>query len=162
MFLVFYTQRAFLLHATLLFILGHAQSSCSNALTPTNSIKPSVASGYRAALVATGLTSPRSIQFDGSGNLLVLEQSVGLTSLRLEDHGGTCVGVELQKMVLEAANVTSISPTQGCADADLGCSSPTAWLYHGTERHSMHHRLRQLTLGLIIRQTPLPRISIRR
>src|SRR5271168_2796440 len=52
-------------------------SSCSTTLTPANSVQPSVASGYRAQLIATGLSSPRSIQFDKAGNLLVVEQKNG-------------------------------------------------------------------------------------
>lgn len=71
-------------------------SSCSTSLTPTNSIQPSVASGYRAQLIATGLSSPRSIQFDSDGNLLVVEQTNGngsVSQLSLKDNGGTCLSV---------------------------------------------------------------------
>jgi len=49
------------------------ESACSETLTPTNSIIPTVASGYRMAVVATGLTKPRSIRFDSKGNLLVVQ-----------------------------------------------------------------------------------------
>lgn len=98
-----------LLHALIFPALGEVLSSCSTTLTPTNSIKPSVASGYRAALVATGLTVPRSIQFDGSGNLLVVEQTKGITILQLDDNGGTCVSVKGQKDVVEATTVSLIS-----------------------------------------------------
>ena len=98
-----------LLNALILHALGENSSSCSATLTPTNSIKLSVASGYRAALVATGLTTPRGIQFDGSGNLLVVEQKMGLTSLHFEDNGGICVSVKSQKSVVEATTVTLIS-----------------------------------------------------
>jgi hypothetical protein len=71
-------------------------SSCSTTLTPTNSVQPSVASGYRAQLIATGLSSPRSIQFDKAGNLLVVEQNNGdgsVSALTLQDNGGTCLSV---------------------------------------------------------------------
>jgi len=71
-------------------------SSCSTTLTPTNSVQPSVASGYRAQLIATGLSSPRSIQFDKAGNLLVVEQKNGdgsVSALTLQDNGGTCLSV---------------------------------------------------------------------
>ena len=44
-----------------------ALSACSTTLTPTMSIQPTVASGYQMALVATGLTKPRSIEFDSAG-----------------------------------------------------------------------------------------------
>lgn len=109
MFLSSYVQRAILLNALVHRGLGEALSSCSNTLTPTNAIRPSVASGYRAALVATGLTSPRSIQFDRSGNLLVVEQSKGITSLQLDDNGGICVSVKSQKAVIEATTVSLLS-----------------------------------------------------
>ena len=104
-----YVQRAILLSALVHPALGEAPSSCSITLTPTNAIKPSVASGYRAALVATGLTTPRSIHFDRSGNLLVVEQSKGITSLQLDDNGGICVSVKSQKAVVEATTVFLLS-----------------------------------------------------
>ena len=82
--------------------LAQSSSSCSTILTPTNSIKPSVASGYQAALVATGLTDPRSIEFDSSGNLLVVQAGSGVASLQLQDDGGTCVSVKSKKTVVDA------------------------------------------------------------
>lgn len=105
-----YVQRAMLLNALIYPALSKVSSSCSTTLTPTNSIKPSVASGYQAALVATGLTSPRSIQFDRSGNLLVVEQSKGVTSHYFNDNGGICVSVKSQNSVVEATNVRFIPP----------------------------------------------------
>ena len=86
--------------------LAQSSSSCSTTLTPTNSIKPSVASGYEAALVATGLTDPRSIQFDSSGNLLVLQAGSGIESLQLQDNGGTCVSVKSKITVLSSKGVS--------------------------------------------------------
>ena len=71
-------------------------SSCSTTLTPANSVQPSVASGYRAQLIATGLSSPRSIRFDKAGNLLVVEQKKGngsVSALTFQDNGGTCLSV---------------------------------------------------------------------
>jgi glucose/arabinose dehydrogenase len=86
--------------------LGQSASGCSTTLTPTNSIKPSVASGYQAALVATGLTHPRSIEFDSSGNLLVIQSGAGIESLQLQDNGGTCVSVKSKKTVVSASAVS--------------------------------------------------------
>ena len=88
--------------------LGQSSSSCSSTLTPTNSIQPSIASGYRAALVATGLTDPRSIEFDSAGNLLVIQAGVGIESLQLQDNGGTCVSVKSKKTVLQASAVSRV------------------------------------------------------
>ena len=85
--------------------VGHAQ--CSNSLTPTNDIKTSVASGYAAAVVATGLTKPRSVQFDSAGSLLVLEQGKGLSSHVLQDDGDTCVGVKSSQYLIQDSNVSA-------------------------------------------------------
>lgn len=80
--------------------------TCTSALTPTNAIKPSVASGYRASLVATGLTKPRSLQFDSLGNLLVVQSGSGIAALKLEDNGGVCVRVGSQKTVVQNPGVS--------------------------------------------------------
>lgn len=84
--------------------LGQA-SSCSKILTPTKSVQPKVAPGYRMALVATGLTKPRSIKFDTAGNLLVVEAGAGITNLAFQDDGGTCLSVKTTKTVLDASEV---------------------------------------------------------
>lgn len=55
-----------------------AQSFSTCATTISASVPaPSVASGYEAALVATGLTNPRDMVFDTSGHLLVRSASRG-------------------------------------------------------------------------------------
>jgi len=66
-----------------------SSGSCSSTLTASYAA-PSVASGYSARLVATGLTSPRGIKFDTAGNLLVIEEEVGVSALRFEDDGDGC------------------------------------------------------------------------
>ena len=78
-----------------------AASSCPSTLTPTNSIKPAAASGYQMALVATGLTAPRSIEFDANGNLLVVQQGKGIIALTLQDYGGTCIRVKSSNSLVE-------------------------------------------------------------
>jgi len=82
--------------------LAQSSSGCSTTLTPTNGIKPSVASGYQAALIATGVSNPRGIAFDSSGNLLVVQSGSGIASLQFQDDGGTCLSVKSKKVVLEA------------------------------------------------------------
>ena len=99
---------AFLLGFFFVPAFGQSSSSCETTLTPTNSIKPSIASGYRAALVATGLTDPRSIAFDSAGNLLVVQAGVGIESLQLQDNGGTCVSIKSKKTVLQASAVSRV------------------------------------------------------
>lgn len=80
--------------------------SCSTTLTPTSSIKPSVASGYQVALVATGISKARSIKFDSLGNLLVVQSGVGIVNLVLQDDGGTCVSVKSKRQVLSNSDVS--------------------------------------------------------
>ncbi|MCJ1308168.1 hypothetical protein MMC25_001820 [Agyrium rufum] len=87
--------------STVALIQSCIAQSCSTTLTPTKSIKPTVASGYQYALVATGLTAPRSLQFDGNGNLLVVQQGAGVQNLVLNDAGGTCVTVKENRNVID-------------------------------------------------------------
>ena len=105
---------ALLLGFLVILALGESSPSCSTTLTPTNSIKPSIASGYRAALVATGLNKPRSIEFDNAGNLLVVQAGAGIESLQLQDSGGTCVSVKSKKTVVQASTVSRILLSKGC------------------------------------------------
>jgi len=66
--------------------------SCSGM--PTISAKysaPSIAPGYTARIIASGLRKPRSIKFDSSGRLLVVESGKGITALSLNDQGGSCI-----------------------------------------------------------------------
>lgn len=73
--------------------------ACSSTLTAAYAA-PSVASGYAARLVATGLTLPRGIKFDTAGNLLVVEEGVGVTAMRFEDDGGSCVNLNSQGTII--------------------------------------------------------------
>lgn len=85
-----------------------AASNCSTtSLTPKNGVKPSVASGYQVALIATGLTKPRSITFDSAGNLLVLQQGAGIANLVFQDGGGTCLSVKSKRDVINDKNVST-------------------------------------------------------
>ena len=118
--------------ATLLAIVASpvlAQSSCSTSLTPTNSIKPSVASGYQAALVATGLTKPRSLQFDRSGNLLVVEAGKGISSHQLQDDGGICVSVKSSRDVVGGAGGVGVCDSAPWVTnpADFHMNSAQPW-----------------------------------
>lgn len=58
--------------------------------------------------MATGLTTPRSIEFDNAGNLLVVQAGAGIVSLQLLDNGGTCVRVKSKKTVVQAGAVSHI------------------------------------------------------
>ncbi|KAK4127301.1 soluble quino protein glucose dehydrogenase [Parathielavia appendiculata] len=67
--------------------------ACSTVLTPSYP-PPVVAPGWKAQLIATGLSRPRSIKFDGNGGLLVIEARKGLTHLAFTDDGDTCLSVK--------------------------------------------------------------------
>lgn len=58
------------------------------------------------ALVATGLTKPRSLQFDSAGNLLVVQAGSGIVNLALQDNGGTCLSVKSRKNVVQNGGVS--------------------------------------------------------
>ena len=58
--------------------------------------------------MATGLTDPRSIEFDSSGNLLVVQAGAGIESLQLQDGGGTCITVKSRKTVVQASAVSPL------------------------------------------------------
>jgi glucose/arabinose dehydrogenase len=82
-----------------------AQSSCR--LSPSGNIKPSVASGYRWQVVATGLARPRGLTFDDRGRLLVVESGSGsLSAHTLTEDGGGCVAVNSSNTVVEGMSVS--------------------------------------------------------
>ncbi|ETI26698.1 hypothetical protein G647_10358 [Cladophialophora carrionii CBS 160.54] len=70
-----------------------AQSSSSCGPAPSGSIQPSLASGYRMQVVATGLSKPRGILLDKAGNLLVVEQGRGVVSAHTLEENDGCVSV---------------------------------------------------------------------
>jgi len=86
-------------------VIAQSAQSCSSNPTPTNSIQTSLAAGYISQVVATGLTKPRSLEFDAAGNLLVLEQGRGLTSFPLVDNGGVCVTLGERGDLVQNSNV---------------------------------------------------------
>ena len=91
--------------------LVNAQSSCATPIAPSGGIRPSLASGYAAQVVASGLGAPRGIKFDNAGNLLVIEQSSGdLTALTLHYNDG-CVSVASSTTVASGHSV-NISVTE--------------------------------------------------
>ncbi|SPQ26931.1 51f52ea8-c28f-4185-b048-a365b4bb6470 [Thermothielavioides terrestris] len=59
-----------------------------------------VSPGWKAQLIATGLSRPRGLKFDSKGGLLVIEAGVGLRRLTFTDNGGTCLSVKTNKTVI--------------------------------------------------------------
>ncbi|KAH7040306.1 glucose sorbosone dehydrogenase [Microdochium trichocladiopsis] len=107
-----------------------AQESCPITLQPAYP-QPVVADGFTARLIASNLSRPRSLLFDASGKMLVLQQRSGIRRLGFTDHGSTCVEVTENTVVI---NDTSL--THGIALSNDGktlfASSATqvfAWAY---------------------------------
>ncbi|OBU01675.1 hypothetical protein VE01_00221 [Pseudogymnoascus verrucosus] len=71
-------------------LTASAQDACPGALTPSYA-QPVFADGWTGSLVAKGLTRPRGMQLDSQGNLLVVQQGVGIVHLQFTDGGGTCL-----------------------------------------------------------------------
>ena len=65
--------------------------------------------GFRVEVVANGLRAPRSLVFDAEGGLLVVEQSHGISRLRLTGDG-PCVRVDgdVQRVIEDASVSTAV------------------------------------------------------
>ena len=85
--------------------LGLAQN-CTGQATPINSIKPVIAPGWEWAVVATGLNTPRAIEFDLQGRLVVVARGTGVAVLELEDNGGTCVTEKSRNFIINSTRVS--------------------------------------------------------
>jgi len=77
--------------------------ACQSAIAPQHGA-PSVMAGFRVEVVANGLRAPRSLVFDAEGGLLVVEQSHGISRLRLTGDG-PCVRVDgdVQRVIEDAS-----------------------------------------------------------
>jgi glucose/arabinose dehydrogenase len=69
-------------------------ASCSLATVSGRIAMPSVAPGYSARLVASGLQRPRGIIVDNQDRLLVIEQRQGVRAITWNDQGGNCLEVD--------------------------------------------------------------------
>ncbi|KAK4237813.1 L-sorbosone dehydrogenase [Achaetomium macrosporum] len=92
------------LTASLHAVAAVAQTTCSSVLVPSYS-PPVVASGWQAQLVAGGLTKPRTIAFDSTGALLVLESGKGISRHSFTDNGGTCLAPDHAHMIVELTSL---------------------------------------------------------
>lgn len=84
---------------SLIFTIINAQSNCPS---PSGNIRPTVASGYSLQVVATGLSRPRGLAFDGQGHLLVVEQGSGTISSHVVGEANGCVTLEQSSTVVDA------------------------------------------------------------
>ncbi|KXJ96754.1 hypothetical protein Micbo1qcDRAFT_229576 [Microdochium bolleyi] len=82
-----------------------AQGSCPITLKPAYP-QPVVGTGYTTRLIASSLNRPRSLLFDASGKMLVLEGRSGIRRLGFTDHGSTCVEVTENNVVIADTSLT--------------------------------------------------------
>lgn len=96
--------------AFLLVLAGSATAdTCTQNRLHTTYPAPVAADGWSYRLIAHGLQRPRSILFDDSGALLVLESGKGVTRLTFDDSGGSCLGVKEHKTVVANAAVSGVT-----------------------------------------------------
>lgn len=76
---------------------SNGQSTCDNALKP-NYTFPIAANGWRAQLIAGGMSRPRGMIWDTKGALLVTE-GTGVTYFNIVDNNG-CISVENKKILI--------------------------------------------------------------
>ncbi|KAK4442894.1 soluble quino protein glucose/sorbosone dehydrogenase [Podospora aff. communis PSN243] len=108
--------------------------NCPRVLVPSYNF-PNVNSGWQVQLVLGGLTKPRSIEFDSTGALLVVESGKGITRHRFSDDGGTCL-TETDSTVL----ISQTSLNHGLAFSNDGrtlyastAEAVYAWQYDATQ-----------------------------
>ena len=83
-------------------------SSCPGALTPSYA-QPVFAAGWQGNLIANGLKAPRGLQLDTLGNLLVVQQGVGIVHLQFTDNGGTCLTLAKQTTLITSSDVSTVN-----------------------------------------------------
>lgn len=93
--------------ASLAHVLTASAQDCPGALTPSYA-QPVFAAGWQGNLIAGGLTRPRGLQLDSLGNLLVVEQGVGIVHLQFTDGGGTCLSLAKQTTLVTDNSVSTV------------------------------------------------------
>ncbi|KFZ08050.1 hypothetical protein V502_09572 [Pseudogymnoascus sp. VKM F-4520 (FW-2644)] len=85
--------------ASLALVLTASARECPGALVPSYA-QPVFAAGWQGNLIAKGLSRPRGMQLDSLGNLLVVQQGVGIVHLQFTDGGGTCLTLAKQTTLI--------------------------------------------------------------
>ena len=93
--------------ASLALVLTASAQECPGALVP-NYAQPVFAAGWQGNLIAKGLSRPRGMQLDSLGNLLVVQQGVGIVHLQFTDGGGTCLTLAKQTTLITDNSVSII------------------------------------------------------
>jgi hypothetical protein len=99
--------QALLLISSPLLALADTTVACAAAAVQADYPAPLLAPGFSARLVANGFHLPRSLVFDSAGHLLMLEQSIGVSVLTLNDAGGDCVSVTKKNTIIANYTVSS-------------------------------------------------------
>lgn len=94
-------------------------TQCPDILTPGYNT-PLVAAGWQAQLVMGGLTKPRSIEFDDTGALLVVESGKGVTRHTFVDGGGTCLTLERSDLLIDEPTVRLLSHVSSSMTNSVG------------------------------------------
>ena len=89
-------------------LLGTASAAATCNLKPASS--PVLANGWESKLVVNGLSKPRGIRFDTSGNLLVIQQGAGLIHLAFNDGGSTCLDLAKKTFLVNSTDVWKSLP----------------------------------------------------
>jgi hypothetical protein len=89
-------------------------ASAANCNLKPSYAAPVVYNGWQAQLVANGLTAPRGVLFDSSGNLLVVQQGAGIVHLEFDDGGSTCLDVSKKTYLINSTSVSGGEVSRGC------------------------------------------------
>lgn len=96
--------------ASLLF--GQALAQCQGT-SPTPRWNIQMESGYKSKLLLTGLSTPRGVDFDRQGNLLIVERGRGISYVKLTEAADGSVCVQEKKLLINDAQVNRENETKG-------------------------------------------------
>jgi glucose/arabinose dehydrogenase len=85
-----------------LFASNSVAQSCKSSYAETD--PTIIAPGFSAYVLARNLKSPRGLVFDKEGNLVVLEKSKGITTIKLREDGG-CPSIEYRATIVNDITV---------------------------------------------------------
>lgn len=123
-----------------------AQSTTTCGPAPSGRIRPSVASGYRLQVVATGLSRPRGLAIDSAGHLLVVQAGRGGISAHSFNESRGCLTLTETRNVTGNWLAVRKNNTEA-GTADMICSSTTVLKYLPMAERSMLHRPKMRMLG---------------
>lgn len=133
--------------AAILHSIVTAQSQCSPTLTASYPA-PSLASGYKAQLIAQNLTNPRGIKFDDQDNLLVIQQGVGVSVHTIVDLGNDCLSVSASKLVVNNTDLNHGIEVLGELLYASSSASLFEWRYDATSQET-RSEARELVGGMV-------------